>query len=107
MALEGAGPPPRPPHDQPSHPLPASLRWGLGWTVLVASLGAASGCATGASVEAPAEYDVTTTVATTVAPTSDDASCVIDVIEAGGSPDAIERRIHACDAVPRFDLRAR
>ena len=110
MAPDGAAPL-VPPHDHAStRPLPASLRWGLGWTVLVASLGVvAAGCTTGASVDAPGEFGGTSSVTTTIESTpddgaSDDAPCVIDL---GGTPDAIERHIAACEGAGRLQHRAR
>ena len=113
MALDlGAqSPPPEP--DQPARPLSASLRWGLGWTVIAATL-AAAGCASATSVDDPADIDHTTVVpttivsttivSTTIASTTDDfttddyASCVAEL---GGSPDAIEHHIDACEAARR------
>ena len=97
MALDGIAP--RPHHQQPAHPVPASLRWGLSWTVLVASLGIVAGYAAGSSVEAPAEYDGTSIVTTTIEPATIDATCVSD---GRGTPDAIEHRIETCQATMRL-----
>jgi len=106
MAFDGAAPPPpRPQHDQATRPLAASLRWALGWTVLVAGFGSAAGCATGASVDAPAGVDITSVHSTAVHSTSDDftsddyAACVAEL---GGSPDAIEHHIDACEVANRM-----
>ena len=41
MALDVGAQPPPPKPDQPTRPLPASLRWGLGWTVIAATIPAA------------------------------------------------------------------
>jgi hypothetical protein len=97
MALDrGAQPlPPRP--GQHTGPLSASLRWGLGWTVIAATL-AAAGCASATSVDDPADIDHTTVVSTTVIARDDYASCVAEL---GGSPDAIEHHIDACEAARR------
>ena len=98
MALDlGAqSPPPEP--DQPARPLSASLRWGLGWTVIAATL-AAAGCASATSVDDPADIDHTTVVSSTIVSTTDDyASCVAEL---GGSPDAIEHHIDACEVARR------
>ena len=115
MALDGTAPPSRPHDDHATRPLAASLRWALGWTVLVAGLGSAAGCATGATVDAPAGVDGTSIHPTSIHPTSvpttsvdstpeDYASCVIDL---GGSPDAIEHHIDACEVARRLERKAR
>ena len=109
--------------DQPARPLSASLRWGLGWTVIAATL-AAAGCASATSVDDPADIDHTTVVSTTIVSTTvvsttgdsttddsttgdsttddsttdDYASCVAEL---GGSPDAIEHHIDACEVARR------
>lgn len=109
MALDAApGVRPQPPHQ--SRPLSASLQWGLGWTVLVASLGVvASGCATGASVDAPGDIGGTSVIPTTIESRSGDdvsagTACVID---RNGTADAIEHHIAACERARRLQHRAR
>jgi len=98
MALDLGAQPTAPRPGQHTRPLSASLRWGLGWTVIAATL-AATGCASASSVDDPAEIDHTPVISTTVVSTSDDyASCVAEL---GGSPDAIEHHIDACEAARR------
>ena len=65
-------------------PLPASLRWGLGWTVLVATLGTTAACVSTAPVEAPVDND-------------DSYSACVSAL--GEMPDAIDQHIDACSAV--------
>jgi hypothetical protein len=103
MALDLGAQPPPPQPGQHTRPLSASLRWGLGWTVIAATL-AAAGCASASSVDDPAEIDHTPVISTTVVSTTvvsttgDYASCVAEL---GGSPDAIEHHIDACEAARR------
>jgi hypothetical protein len=66
-----------------TRPLTASLRWGLGWTIVVASLGASAGCGSPAAVDAPATTD------------NSYSACVTAV---GGMPDAVDQHIDACTA---------
>jgi hypothetical protein len=65
-------------------PLAASLRWGLGWTIVVASLGATTACVSSTPGEAPADHD-------------DSYSTCVSAL--GGMPDAINHHIDACAAV--------
>jgi hypothetical protein len=113
MALDLGAQPHAPQPGQHTRPLSASLRWGLGWTVIAATL-AAAGCASASSVDDPADIDHTTVVSTTLISGTDDAttddsttddyttddyaSCVAEL---GGSPDAIEHHIDACEAARR------
>lgn len=70
-----------------ARPLMASLRWGLGWTVVVAALGAAAGCVSATPVDDPPSID----------DSSDSFDSYADCVDAlGGSPDAIEHHIDAC-----------
>ena len=76
-------------------PLTASLRWGLGWTVVAATLGAAAGCVSATPVEAPAPADDPSTNSTTSY--GDHYRECVDSL--GAMPDAAEHHIDACAAV--------
>jgi hypothetical protein len=65
-------------------PLTASLRWGLGWTIVVAALGASAGCVSSVPVDDPVEFD-------------DSYSTCVGAL--GEMPDAIEQHIDPCRAV--------
>jgi hypothetical protein len=71
------------------------LRWGLGWTLVVATLGATTGCVSATPVEAPLPADDSSTDST---PSYDDhyRDCVDSL---GGMPDAAEHHIDACEVV--------
>lgn len=85
MALDCAAPQTVERGRAPSRPLSASLRWGLGWTAVVVTLGATAGCVSATPVDDPPVID----------DSSDSyAACVAEL---GGSPDAIEHHINACE----------
>jgi hypothetical protein len=65
-------------------PLTASLRWGLEWTIVAATLGSAAACVSTAPVDDPVDID-------------DSYSTCVDAL--GGMPDAIDHHIDACQAV--------
>ena len=67
-------------------PLAASLRWGLGWTIVAATLGTSAACVSTAPAEAPIDRD-------------DSYSACVG--ELGGMPDAANHHIDACAAVAR------
>jgi hypothetical protein len=66
-----------------SSPLTASLRWGLGWTVLVA-LGTCTACVSATPIDDPLDTDHSY------------SDCVSAL---GDMPDAIDHHINACQAV--------
>ncbi|HZB42548.1 MAG TPA: hypothetical protein VE487_16365 [Ilumatobacter sp.] len=65
-------------------PLAVSLRWGLGWTVVIATLGAAPGCVTATPVDDPVEID-------------DPYSACVTALD--DMPDAVNQHIDPCRAV--------
>jgi hypothetical protein len=65
-------------------PLAASLRWGLGWTVVAVTLGTTAACVGATPVDDPVEFD---------------DSYSVCVGELGQMPDAIEQHIDPCRAV--------
>jgi hypothetical protein len=67
-------------------PLAASLRWGLGWTIVAATLGTSAACVSTAPVEAPIDED------------DSYSACVSEL---GDMPDAANHHIDACAAVAR------
>jgi hypothetical protein len=71
-------------HRASAGPLAASLRWGLGWTIVVASFGTTTACVSSTQREAPVDQDDAY------------ATCVSAL---GGMPDAIGHHIDACAAV--------
>jgi hypothetical protein len=92
MALDGSASPSGERHRDHVGPLGASLRWGLGWTIVVATLGATAGCVSATPVEAPAPVDDSSTNSTTSH--EDHYSDCVDAL--GGMPDAAEHHIDAC-----------
>jgi hypothetical protein len=71
--------------DRPSTgPLTATLRWGLGWTVVAATLGTTAACVSATPVDDPVEFD-------------DSYSACVGAL--GEMPDAIEQHIDPCRAV--------
>ncbi len=80
---------------EPSRPITASLRWGLGWTVVLATLGAGAGCASATPIDAPADHDESSV---DINRTYDDQySKCVDAL--GGMPDAAQHHIDACEVV--------
>ena len=65
-------------------PLAASLRWGLGWTIVAVTLGTTAACVSATPVDDPVEFD-------------DSYSVCVGAL--GGMPDAIEQHIDPCRAV--------
>ena len=65
-------------------PLTASLRWGLGWTIVAATLGTTAACVSATPVDDPVEFD-------------DSYSTCVGAL--GEMPDAIEQHIDPCRAV--------
>ena len=95
MALDAAAPIRRERGRDPARPLVASLRWGLGWTLVVATLGATTGCVSATPVEAPAP-----THESSPNSTSSYDERYQDCVDAlGDMPDAAEHHIDACEAV--------
>ena len=68
-----------------ARPLSASLRWGLGWTVVLATLGATAGCVSATPVEDSPDIDHSY---------DDHYGRCVDAL--GGMPDAAEHHIDAC-----------
>ena len=64
MALDAGAAPSSERRREPAGPLGASLRWGLGWTIVVATLGATAGCVSATPVEAPAPTNDSSTNST-------------------------------------------
>jgi len=64
-------------------PLTASLRWGLGWTIVAATLGTTAACVSATPVDDPVEFD-------------DSYSRCVSAL--GEMPDAIEQHIDPCRA---------
>ena len=95
MALDAGAAPSSARRRDPAGPLGASLRWGLGWTIVVATLGATAGCVSATPVEAPAPTNDSSTNSTS---SYDDrySDCVDSL---GDMPDAAEHHIDACEAV--------
>jgi hypothetical protein len=69
---------------QPTGPLTASLRWGLGWTIVAVTLGTTAGCVSATPVDDPVDFD-------------DSYSVCVGAL--GEMPDAIEQHIDPCRAV--------
>jgi hypothetical protein len=65
-------------------PLTASLRWGLGWTIVVATLGASAGCVSSVPTDDPINRD------------DSYSTCVAAL---GEMPDAVDQHIDPCRAV--------
>jgi hypothetical protein len=65
-------------------PLTASLRWGLGWTIVAATLGTTTACVSATPVDEPVDID-------------DSYSACVAAL--GEMPDAIDHHIDACQAV--------
>jgi hypothetical protein len=62
----------------------ASLRWGLGWTIVAATLGSTTACVSGTPVEEPVDIDHS-------------YSACVDAL--GEMPDAVDHHVDACAAV--------
>ena len=95
MALDAGAAPSSARRRDPAGPLGASLRWGLGWTIVVATLGATAGCVSATPVEAPAPTHDSSTNSTS----SYDERYQDCVDALGDMPDAAEHHIDACEAV--------
>jgi hypothetical protein len=88
---------PHAPQQDCGRPVIASLRWGLGWTIVVATLGATAGCVSESRVEAPGDVDDSTRDYSRRDYSRRDYSSCLD--ELGGMPDAADHHIDACQAL--------